>query len=151
MEVVVAASVITQVGLHLCDSFVEWRVRNTVTAGPVHESSTDRGHQETEDQEAEQLPTKENDSRESGTVPEEGSIQALELKLEQLRERAKELTSPDSFVQYARVNREANKVEKEIKQKKGKLLFSFRGWRTGGALMADVISNFRFRFFPMSS
>lgn len=49
---------------------------------------------------------------------EEGSIAALRQKLEALCAEAKRLNSPDSFVAYARVTREANKVEKELQEKK---------------------------------
>lgn len=55
----------------------------------------------------------------------EGSIQALQAQLKKLRMEAKELSSPDTFVQYARVMREANKVEKELNEKRGmRFIFS---------------------------
>lgn len=83
-----------------------------------------RGQQQRTDQEASGLETNtnettpiEDDARRR--LPED-NIEALEARLSQLRAQAKDLSSPDTFVQYARVSREANRVEKELLEKKGK-------------------------------
>jgi hypothetical protein len=52
---------------------------------------------------------------------------SLEAKLKELNAMARTLTSPDSFVQYARVTREANAVEAELASLNG--LFSPRLYR----------------------
>lgn len=49
-------------------------------------------------------------------------VSALKEKLRNLRNEAKELNSPDTFVQYAKVLREANEVERELKLQLGKCI-----------------------------
>jgi hypothetical protein len=51
----------------------------------------------------------------------EVDVNALKAKLKELNAMARTLTSPDSFVQYARVTREANAVEAELASLNGLL------------------------------
>lgn len=69
----------------------------------------------------------------------EGSIPALEKRLRELRAEAKQVNSPDTFVQYARLSREANKVEKELMEKKA--LEPNSGDSTGIPDIMGVMSN----------
>lgn len=57
------------------------------------------------------------------TVTDSQEVAALKEKLQNLRNEAKELTSPDTFVQYAKVLREANEVERELKLQLGKSIY----------------------------
>lgn len=52
-------------------------------------------------------------------------ILELESRLASLKTQAREANSPDSFVQYARLTREANNVEKELISLRGAFHCSF--------------------------
>lgn len=51
--------------------------------------------------------------------PPEGSIAELELRLANMRDEARALNSPDTFVQYARVMRNANDLERKLLERRG--------------------------------
>lgn len=70
------------------------------------------------------LPPSSETSTPSPAPPQEGSIAELELRLARLRDEAKALNSPDSFVQYAQRTREANRVAKELADRRGKLFYN---------------------------
>lgn len=57
----------------------------------------------------------------NSSVVDETNVESLEEKVKELRAQATQLTSADTFVQYARVTREANRLEKLLKDVKGKL------------------------------
>lgn len=58
-------------------------------------------------------------SAEESRLVDENSVADLETKVKALRAEATQLTSSDTFVQYARVTREANRLEKRVKELKG--------------------------------
>lgn len=114
MEVVLAASAAANVAIVLIERFSN---RETVT-----EEKQDVASEGTQALQELQTETEEvvTDPQVEETDAPEGSVRALEIRLKELRAQAKQLNSPDTFVQYARVSREANKVEKELLEKKGK-------------------------------
>lgn len=121
MEVVLSACALSQMALYFINRYSKRRPH--IAATPSTRQNGDEKGQIVEEREEE-----ETDVVSTVEPLEEGSIAALEAKLKSLRTEAKLLTSPDSFVQYAKVSREANKVEKVLKQKKGtsSLVFCYK-------------------------
>ena len=126
METVALASLMSQIGFSAINRYFDWQSRRPLkqqseehtapgTKNTTPDSTRNDGPIETPN-----ACQSRNSDEGSSAEESESPIKALEKKLKDLRESAKELTSPDDFVKYARVNREANKVEKELKEKKGK-------------------------------
>lgn len=119
MEVVLLGSAVSNIAILLIERYAKWPPNPTIV--PQAQTRSAEAHESRGDQ----PPESENaNSRDQHTLeteePPEGSIPALEKKLKELRAEAKRVNSPDTFVQYARLSREANKVEKELMEKKGK-------------------------------
>lgn len=109
MEVVVLGSIVSELAVRLADNLL--KRATTSSSIPPNEPNQPLPNRENVPQPAtEDVPQDE---------PEEGSIPALRKKLKELQLQAKQLNSPDTFVQYAKVTREANKVEKELLEKEG--------------------------------
>lgn len=122
MEVVILGSVVSNIAIFLIERYakrppkpaivLQVQTRSTETHASRGDQPPERENANTPDQES-------SETSETEELP-EGSIPALEKKLQGLRADAKRANSPDTFVQYARLSREANKVEKELMEKKGK-------------------------------
>lgn len=111
MEVIIVASAVSQLALRSLDKYA-----STLA---LH-SPPDNGNERTTSRAADSRLSQ---STKDGDV--EGSISSLEAKLGQLKSQAKALNSPDTFVQYARVSREANKVERELNDKRGRFFITY--------------------------
>lgn len=110
MEVVVATSVIAHFAVLAIDRYI---ARLEVSAINSEDIQLSR------DAQPAISSTQPQENETHVTAPKEGSIEFLEARLKQLRNQAKRLNAPDTLVQYARVTREANRVEKELNEKKG--------------------------------
>lgn len=114
MEVVIATSLIAHFGVLAVDRYIAKLEASAV--GDVPHATDEQQTISSSQPQGNESATK-NES--AVTKPEEGSIEFLEMRLKELRNQAKRLNAPDTLVQYARVTREANKVEKDVNEKKG--------------------------------
>lgn len=130
MEVVLLASALSKAATYAIDLYI---TRSASKAAEKAETVTTRGthsmsNEMAPEQESVGGSVKESDDDAAGkpSVPtsdlsayDENSVPALEARLKELRAEAAQLTSADTFVQYAQVTRQANKVEKKLRELKG--------------------------------
>lgn len=124
MEVVLLGSALSNIAVLLIERYAK-RPPRPENVPEAQRGSTAEGTRSAEHAEGKNDHSEGQQSSEMEECP-EGSIPALEKKLKELRTEAKRVNSPDTFVQYARLSREANKVEKELVEKKGKAHTGFR-------------------------
>lgn len=123
MEVVLFTSIVTQLSVFVIDRYTSWRRSIEPATAQIQQN-----HLLTTNPNLDPFP---NDSprsnkhstecsdQETDIKHEEGTVEALEHQLKQLRTQARRLNAPDTLVQYVRVMREANKVEKKLEHKRG--------------------------------
>ena len=118
MEVVLLGSALSNLCALLIDVYASRAQRPVIQPPAEPETTTQRASKSKDGVEPEPASGAEPQEPDADQFP-EGSISALEKKLKHLRAEAKRVNAPDTFVQYARLTREANKVEKELTEKKG--------------------------------
>ncbi|CAN8072285.1 unnamed protein product [Agarophyton chilense] len=131
MEVVIAASIIAQVSVIAIDKFTArydavTRLRETNHEANRHQDESEPQRWTRPQTQAASISERQVEMTEQNlhvdpqveAIPDEHSIEFLEHRLMDLRNQARQLNAPDTLVQYARVTREANKVEKALNEKK---------------------------------
>lgn len=148
METVILSSIAARVAINVIDRYVPNRIfersppppsarpvrqapkptepTHTPTTIPTPKPSSDTaGHVSSETTPSPSSPSSSTTNEQQASsnsdeaVVDENDVASLERRIKSLRTQAQQLTSADTFVQYARVTREANKLEKRLKELKG--------------------------------
>lgn len=140
METVILSSIAARVAINVIDRYVPNRIfeRSPPSARPVRQAAKPAEDTPTTTTTTPTTPTPKpsgSAGQTSETVPspsttneqasnsddpvDENDVASLERRIKSLRTQAQQLTSADTFVQYARVTRQANKLEKRLKELKG--------------------------------
>lgn len=130
METVILSSIAARVAINVIDRYVPNRIfeRSPPSARPVRHATPSEDSTPTPTQKASRTAEQASETAPSSTVTEQASnsdavdendVASLERRIKLLRTQAQQLTSADTFVQYARVTRQANKLEKRLRELKG--------------------------------
>ncbi|CDF32770.1 unnamed protein product [Chondrus crispus] len=134
MEVVLLGSALSNLCALLIDAYAS-RAQRPLIQPPAEPDTTTQRASNSKDR-VEAAPASDANPQEADAEQfPEGSIPALEKKVKHLRAEAKRVNAPDTFVQYARLTREANKVEKELTEKK-----ALEPSDTHGTVLPDVMA-----------
>lgn len=128
MEVVLISTVLAHITIGVIDKYSLQESNHTEVMRRKRKRSDDETQEYSENKE-EIVPCSESKDRDGSEEEEkarmrhekvdEDSIPSLEARVKALRVEASQLTSADTFVQYARVTREANRLEKRLTELKG--------------------------------